>query len=280
MTGVRPPTSNISSLLLLLNARVGCFEHVKFSRLFDRDFETCQLKFDIARLRLSRWGEAVEANQDDYFVNESDSDTKMAYKTLELLELGFKEAQLSSERDEITIRPGRPMALRKTSVAGELHRRLGDTAGKTQRQAGSTGKDVWTLYRSESFDRLLALSKEHLEYLEKLADLHEPLCHLAREAIRNIEDEPSLRKLANAATSTDEVLSNVVREKLENLSGGGSVHIGSDGIGRVQIGNIWAQNTPNVPPWGPVSNFVGSVEVSSGGSVRIGDEYRGFGLPR
>jgi hypothetical protein len=43
----------------LFNNAVDCFEYVQLGRTFEKDFTTCILKLGDARLRLSRWGQAV-----------------------------------------------------------------------------------------------------------------------------------------------------------------------------------------------------------------------------
>src|SRR5262245_30476426 len=49
----------IISLATTFDSVIDCFEYIYFGRTFGADFEDCLLKLDNARLRLSRWGEAV-----------------------------------------------------------------------------------------------------------------------------------------------------------------------------------------------------------------------------
>ena len=48
----------------LFNNAVDCFEYVQLGRRFGADFQTSLLKLDNARLRLSRWGQAVGLSGD------------------------------------------------------------------------------------------------------------------------------------------------------------------------------------------------------------------------
>ena len=43
----------------LFNNAVDCFEYVQIGRNFGQSYQTGLLKLDTARLRLSRWGQAI-----------------------------------------------------------------------------------------------------------------------------------------------------------------------------------------------------------------------------
>ena len=45
-------------------ACVDCFEYVQFGRHFCRDFQTNKLALNYARLRLTRWGESIQIDDD------------------------------------------------------------------------------------------------------------------------------------------------------------------------------------------------------------------------
>jgi hypothetical protein len=82
------------SVAALFNNCVDCFEYIQLGRHFGRDFERCQLKLDIAKTRLSRWGEAVEVNKDPRFASDSPGDqaSRQAKVILEQIEQLFQSA--------------------------------------------------------------------------------------------------------------------------------------------------------------------------------------------
>ena len=51
--------ASILALAGLFNDVIDCFEYVQLGRNCGKDFQTCLLKLDDARLRLSRWGESA-----------------------------------------------------------------------------------------------------------------------------------------------------------------------------------------------------------------------------
>ena len=55
------------SVAALFNNCVDCFEYIQLGRRFGQDYERPQLKVDIAKTRLSRWGEAVAIHRDSRF---------------------------------------------------------------------------------------------------------------------------------------------------------------------------------------------------------------------
>lgn len=55
------------SVAALFNNCVDCFEYIQLGRSFGHDYERCQLRLDIAKTRLGRWGEAVKINDDPRF---------------------------------------------------------------------------------------------------------------------------------------------------------------------------------------------------------------------
>ena len=57
-------TVGIVGLVSVFNNAVDCFEYVQLGRSFGTNFQTSLLKLDNARLRLSRWGQAVGLSGD------------------------------------------------------------------------------------------------------------------------------------------------------------------------------------------------------------------------
>ena len=49
----------VIALAGLFNNAVDCFDYIQIGRSFGRDYHTGLLKLDVARLRLTRWGQAV-----------------------------------------------------------------------------------------------------------------------------------------------------------------------------------------------------------------------------
>lgn len=75
MAEVFSTVASALSVAALFNNCVDCFEYIQLGRHFGRDFERCQLKLDVAKTRLGRWGQAVAINGDPRFATASPDDS-------------------------------------------------------------------------------------------------------------------------------------------------------------------------------------------------------------
>ncbi|RYP81391.1 hypothetical protein DL770_005919 [Monosporascus sp. CRB-9-2] len=87
---------------------VDCFAYVQLGRRFGRDYERCQLRLDVAKIRLGRWGEAVKINDDPGFRSSTPTDksVQLAQSIIEEIMLLFESAQKTSKRYELVADPG------------------------------------------------------------------------------------------------------------------------------------------------------------------------------
>ena len=88
------------SVAALFNNCVDWFEYIQLGRHFARDYERCQLKVDIARSRLSRWGQVVAINDDPRFATDEPEDGYVQQARNILVEIGdlFEDLYIASKR--------------------------------------------------------------------------------------------------------------------------------------------------------------------------------------
>ncbi|KAK8093428.1 hypothetical protein PG997_000113 [Apiospora hydei] len=93
------------SVAALFDNCVDSFEYIQLGRHFGRDFERCQLKLDVARIRLGRWGSAVKINKDPRFdiVTPLDKKSQNVRAILEEIKQLFQVVQKSSKRYGINV---------------------------------------------------------------------------------------------------------------------------------------------------------------------------------
>ncbi|GAO18183.1 hypothetical protein UVI_02037030 [Ustilaginoidea virens] len=118
------------SVAALFNNCVDCFEYIQLSRHFGRDFERCQLKLDVANIRLGTWGETLAINDDPRFATDApdDRDSRQVQAILEEIGLLFQTVQKSSKRYEIIVSQDELMRFEDKDmppVIRGLHGRLG-----------------------------------------------------------------------------------------------------------------------------------------------------------
>ncbi|KAJ4263217.1 hypothetical protein NW764_016198 [Fusarium oxysporum] len=235
------------SVAALFNNCVDCFKYIQLGRHFGRDFERCQLKLDVAKTRLSRWGEAVAIQDDPRFATNApdDRDGRQAKAILEEIGLLFQTVQKSSKRYEINASENDWVRLDDNDmqpVVQRLHSRLGLVARQRQKQTGLLKKAVWALYDNRNFDKLVEQITAFVDDLEKLFPVETTCRRLVELEIEKVDDEPSLLALQGAAKSTDRVLSEAVSRKIEGIAVRiYAKDIKSEDMARVRVGNEWSE---------------------------------------
>ncbi|KAK5629324.1 hypothetical protein RRF57_005039 [Xylaria bambusicola] len=272
----------------LFNNCVTCFEYIQLGRHFARDYERCQLKLDIAKTRLSRWGEAVKIHEDRRFATHEPLDTtsQQVQVILEEIDQLFGTLQKSSKRYVIGAKP-EDLELCQVQdmqpMAQKLHNRLHKVVSQRQKRTGFFKKAAWALYDAKNFDKLVGQITGFIDDLEKLFPVEPARRTPVEMEIDEIkEDEPSLQALQGAANDIDPVMSEVAADKLKILEGHNSaLDIQAEETARVLIGNGWTDAA--------LANYGGKVSESTqnradrvtarGRSlVMIGNNYGGCGF--
>ncbi|KAI0806507.1 prion-inhibition and propagation-domain-containing protein [Xylaria sp. FL0064] len=275
------------SVAALFNSCVNCFEYIQLGRHFGRDYERCQLKLDIAKTRLSRWGQAVAINEDPRFATDRPQDTPFQQVQAILEEIGqlFSTLQKASKRYAIGAKPEDLEVLQSQDmqpVAQRLHNRLNAVVGLRQKQrqkkTSFLKKAAWALYDAKNFEKLVEQITGFIDDLETLFPVEDARHTLVEMEIEEIkEDEPSLKVLQSAAEDTDSVLSEVVAERLEACgSQNRTGNIESEGGARVRIGNEWTEaalSSPNAVLAGLIHNRAGAITAKGSSAVHIGNSY-------
>ncbi|KAI1281778.1 prion-inhibition and propagation-domain-containing protein [Xylaria sp. FL0933] len=280
------------SVAALFNSCVNCFEYIQLGRHFGRDYERCQLKLDIAKTRLSRWGQAVAINEDPRFATDKPQDTsfQQVQAILEEIEQLFGTLQKASKRYAISAKPEDLEVLQTRDmqpVAQRLHNRLNVVVGLRQKQrqkkTSFLKKAAWALYDAKNFEKLVEQITGFINDLETLFPVEDARRTLVEMEIEEIkEDESSLKFLQSAAEDADSILSEVVAERLEECgSQNCTENIESEGGARVRIGNEWTEaalSSPNAVLAGLIHNRTGAVTARGSSAVHIGNSYGGRGV--
>lgn len=273
------------SVATLFNNCVDSFEYIQLGRHFGRDFDQCQLKIDIARIRLNRWGQAVAINIDPRFATDTPRDalSKEVFAILEEIQLLFQSLQKASKRYEIKAKPGDLERFHEEDmqpVARGLHDQLKAAAPFRQKNTSSLNKAALALYDMKSFDNLLRNITRFVDDLEKLCPVETRMVKLD---IEEVDDEPSLLALQLAAVDTDPVLSEAATQKIESISGKNYIRdLKSDDTAkaRVHVGNEWheAVLSRGTSVADRTTNTVDVVTLKGTSRVHVGHKYGGRGV--
>jgi hypothetical protein len=269
------------SIAGLFKTCVDCFEYVHIGRNFGRDYQTSQIKLDIANVRLTRWGKAVNIYEDPKLgdPNASDDHIQATKHTLAQILTLFAATEKMSKGFKLGAKPS-DLAVCDPSTDMEpmllsLHNKMRDLAIRRQKGTSSKEKIVWALYKSKQFERLVEDITELVEGLENLFPAEESRRRLVTLEVEEIQDESSLVVLKEVANGVDTLLQEAANTAVVNLAGGHSYrNMTAMDDARVRHGDEYADNAL-------VQGFKGSSHsydgVTARGNARVhsGNKYGG-----
>lgn len=274
------------SAAALFNNCVNCFEYIQLGRHFARDFERCQLKLDTAEMRLSRWGQAIGINDDPRFTRDQPGEKSVQhvqaileeidqlFQTLKKASKRYTIGALQEDLEHLQIQAMNP-------VARKLHNRLNGIISQRQKGTSLLKKTKWALYEGKNHEKLIEQVTGFVDDLEKLFPVENARRTLVEMEIEEVNDEPSLTALQNAATDTDSFLTQAVSERLEMYrSKNYAKSIQSEESSRVRVGNEWIEEALRYSSGqsGQTWNEADLVATRGLSAVHIGNSYGGRGI--
>lgn len=271
------------SVAALFNNCVECFEYIQLARHFGQDFERQQLKLDVLKARLSRWGEAAAVNQSPEFNNQAsrDESAQLAHRLLEGIMATFEEVQKTSNgynMDSNKQDAGHMGDQDRDMVRLRLHERFTALVRQRKKQTSLTKKIAWSLSDRNRLEYLVSKVSDLVGDLENLFPVGAGRRELISLEIQEIDDEPSLLALQEAASSTDKLLSDTVAEKVKQVAEQNRASfVSTEDNARVRVGTEWseaalARGTAIV---GGTTNSVDSLAGKGQSRVHIGSSHGG-----
>jgi len=157
----------VIALAGLFNNAVDCFEYVQLSRSFGTNFQTSLLKLDDARLRLSRWGEALGLSgnlKDAQSLQEASIQEEDKLKAEDLLSQIlrlFDDAEEKSAKYTRSAKPDDPnlailhVQADMDTLGQSLHEKMRRLCIKRQNGTSLRQKVKWALFEEKLFNRLI-----------------------------------------------------------------------------------------------------------------------------
>ncbi|RSM06848.1 hypothetical protein CEP52_005525 [Fusarium oligoseptatum] len=231
------------SLATTFDSVLNCFEYVHLGKNFGTDFEDCLLKLDNARLRLSRWGEAVglsEVEEDTTSLKGtkiSEADIPQAQKLLggvltqlkrvKTLEAEFKRGKAPNDASLAEV----SMKTDVGSVALSLHEKMRKMAKRRQNNLSTRKKAKWALYDRRHFNDMIDSIANKTKELQELFPAAVPTERTLVDK-ETLELSESLVLLQNVIKEQDQALASAlnailkpVAEKVNNTVHGGNVGV-------------------------------------------------------
>jgi hypothetical protein len=274
------------SVAALFNNCVDCFEYIQLGRHFGRDYERCQLKLKIAQTRLSRWGKAVDINQDPRFatISPADASTLQVQSVLEEIGLLFQSVAKASKRYELSAKQEDLILYQDTDIRPVFQRvfgRLETVVRQRQKETSLMKKAAWALYDGKNFDKLVEQITGFIDDLENICPIESACRQLAQLEIAEVDDEPSLKAISDGATDIDLVLAEAAGQKAEGIAM--KIHVGTIGTqdtARVRVGNEYDENVlgRGLVVTDQTITSVDIIDAKGSSAVHIGNTYGGRGI--
>jgi len=271
----------------LFNNCVHCFEYIQLGRHFGRDYETCQLRLDVAMVRLGRWGEAVKINDDPRFDSNApiEKSVRVAQSIFEGIKLLFETAWRTSKRYELVADQQDLVVFEDKDmkpVGRGLHNRMRKVASQRQKRTSLSKKIAWALYDKKNLEETIQKITELVDELEAVFPAEAVACRkLVEVEIEEVEDEASLTVLKDAAVGVDAALSDAAANKVHAMVGRNLVKdIRTEDRAMVRIGNVFTETALHreVLIREQTINAVGTVVATGESGIQIGNTYGGNGF--
>lgn len=275
------------SLAGLFNNCVECFDYIQLGRTFGRDFQTKQLRLDVAKVRLARWGQAMNINGNPRYSStvqqdiDGDGTITLAKDLLGHILFLFVAAQKSSDKitgkNPADLVPFNPDSELDGSYKA-LHQRMRDSARSRQQRSNLLTKVSWALYRGRHLDNLVDDIHESIESLEKLlpaAVAANTLPLLAIEEVDSIETQ-DLPTLEEVIGDSDAVLRVAAENKLAAVTSGHRIEDADmAGDSTANVGNIYTDTAVKIgyQPTVSTSHSVGKFKSSDRARIHVGETY-------
>ncbi|KAK0617650.1 prion-inhibition and propagation-domain-containing protein [Immersiella caudata] len=264
------------SLVGFFNNCVDCFGYIQLGRHFGQDYRLCQLRLDIARTRLGRWGEAL------------------AWAILEEVMLLLETAAKTSKRYELRAAEKDLARFNGEKDLGGVHRKLHQrlralSSRRLKSESGSVGlakRTAWALYDAKQFEKLITQVLELVDELERAFPVAEGgLQTLAAAEVVEVcgeggvdDEEETLKALKEAAIETDKMLADAVEKRLEKIAGAASnlnyaKEISVGDLAQVQVGNEYTEAFLAASSFFGTTNMVDVVVAKGSARVHVGSRF-------
>jgi Prion-inhibition and propagation len=274
-------TIGVVGLAGLFSTCMECFDYIQLGRTFGEDFGKCLLRLDAAKLRFSRWGEAVGlavVSQGNNPIVLSQQDYNVAQSLLQQIADSFEDTEKiakryqrhaemdSSTNTALTVYDERTDL--KVQEA-KLHFQLRSIALRRQKSTTLTQKARWALYEKRRFDILISDITDFVDQLVNLFSVaRESEMALCQAELYTIKDEEDIVTLRSVVEPDDNVLQRCIQEEL--VRRGHAVTDWKAG----ETSDVWIgdENAFGVESKG---HLVSKFEVSGSAKVRVGNKNTG-----
>ncbi|KAI8671986.1 hypothetical protein NCS56_00660800 [Fusarium sp. Ph1] len=265
----RLAVSGAISIAALFNKCVDCFEYIQIARNFRKDYGRCQLRLDVAKWRLDRWGAAIDINNDPRFRSGAPTDESVAHAPDTLREIAgrIEWAYKVSRRSKQTTPEQDWAALTQADLDPASQRVRNQFEAITKKRQDRTSlikKTGWALYDKKRLGSLIGNIVSSIDELELIFP------SAAQASIQ-----------LDAANGLDPVLNGLAKQKLVGVEiQNFATRVKTAEAGKLEVGNIFTNEAFGQSVGFPYSatNRLEDIEAKEDSGVLVGDTYGGKGF--
>lgn len=233
------------------SAVIEVFDYVQLGRRFGRDYQTSQLKLTLLRLRLSRWGEAVDVYNDPQLGDPSATPAKIkaAKNTLMHILMLFEDSCRISKKFGVRDAAGSPPpgdAAAEPGLAAVLavENKMRALAKKRQKGSSFSRLASWAVHHNTALKTLIEDISALAGSLEVLFPApKERTRAMAEREVATVEGEEEAKALALASDKLDEVIHKAVAAAAGERKRGHTYRgVEISGAAAVAIGDAYYDN--------------------------------------
>ncbi|MCJ1309529.1 hypothetical protein MMC25_003189 [Agyrium rufum] len=252
---------------------VDCFNYIQLGRRFGRDYQTDIISLNCARLRLTRWGQAVDIYGDPRLgrAEATATEVQTAKDALFQILILFADTENISKKYKLKAQDGEDISVFTTDdmdpVVMALVNKLRDLAIKRQKNSSILKTTSWALYHRTELKELISNITMLIDNLEKLFPAPQPI-ELVRQETAHIHDKQELKLVEDAAQGVDDLLCTAAKEALT-----GHRYLSVTIKGKAQTGDAYSSDWKGEVVGG--SHKYDGVEVDKDGKALVGNKYGG-----
>lgn len=254
---------------------VDCFGYIQLGRHFGKDYQTNLLTLSMVRLRLSRWGEAVDIYGDPQFgnPNATNEDLQLVKNTLLQILVLFADTEKLSKKFRLTGKSGdlSSCAASETEPTHSLANKMRDLAIKRQKRTSLVKLTSWALYDGAEFTKLIDNITKLIDNLQRLFPAPETEAKLVKKEVEIVNNKQELHTLEKAVGDADMLFRTTAAGART-----GHLYIDTEASENAKMfnGNSYENDWAGTERPGP-SHVYDGVKASEHAMVQNGDRYGG-----
>ncbi|KFX89984.1 hypothetical protein V490_06715 [Pseudogymnoascus sp. VKM F-3557] len=265
------------SIASAFTACVDCFEYIQLGRHFGRDFQTNLITLDCARLRLTRWGTAVDVYGDAKLGHPeaTTAEIQTAKDTMFQILALFADTDNISKKYRLDARSSDnlPTYLPSDMVGRitALHNKMRELAIKRQNGSTFLKATSWAIHDRSELKQLTDEVVVLIDNLEKLFPGAAGRARLVEQEVKEIPNPQDLQLIAKCAEGVDSLLEDTAKKALI-----GHRYSNIDIKGHALTGDLIAQDWQG--SMAGASHTYNGLTVGEGAKALIGNQLGGKGF--